>query len=209
MENTFRRAILGGFNRKDVTEYISRMAEDYSRRLEELEKGNENLRIQLADQAELTQQVEALRRDLENTAQELEEERTAKMQYQHQLEESISKIEKMGVFQQEAEEYSGVKEHIANIELEARRRADAMLAEAKNQSDALLLETERKVKELHRSAADEFQELYDQYQRLTGIFQTASTHVTEELRQMEVAVGQLPLAFDKARAKLEKLKEQV
>ena len=115
----------------------------------------------------------------------------------------------MAEFQREAEEYSGVKEHIADIELEARRRADDVLAEAKSQADALLVESEQKVKELRRSTAEELRELYDQYQRLTGAFQTAATHVTEELRRMDVAVGQLPLSFDKTRSKLEKLKEQL
>ena len=86
MESTFRRAFFGGFNRQDVTTYISRMAEEHSHRLEESEKENEKLRTQLAAQAELAQQLEALQQDFENTAQELEEEQTAKLQYQQKLE---------------------------------------------------------------------------------------------------------------------------
>ena len=209
MENTFRKAVFGGFNRQDVTEYISKMAREHSEHVAQLEKENEDLRTQLASKKELEQQLADLRRDYENAAQELQEEKTAKEQYQKKLSETVAQMDKLGQFQREAEEYSGVKEHIADIELEARRRADGMLADAKAQSAAMLAEAERTIKELRRATSEEFQELYAQYQRLTGAFQTSANHVTEELRRMDVAVGQLPLSFDKTRSKLEKLKEQV
>ena len=38
MENTFRSAIFGGFNRQDVMEYISRMASDHKESLEKFEQ---------------------------------------------------------------------------------------------------------------------------------------------------------------------------
>ena len=209
MENTFRTAVFGGFNRQDVTAYISRQAGEYRERLEALEKENGELRGQTADRAELAEQLEQLRQEQENLAQELQEERTAKEQYRARAEECAAQLEQLGHLRQEAEEYSGVKAHIADIELEARRRADGIMADAKAQSDALLSETDRKIRELRRDAAAELGDLYEAYQRLTAAFQTASTHVAEELRRMDVAVGQLPLAFDKVRSQLEKLKDQI
>ena len=209
MENTFRTAVFGGFNRQDVTAYISRQAGEYRERLEALEKENGDLRAQTADRAQLLEQMEQLHREQENLAQELQEEKTAKEQYRAQAEASAAQLEQLGHLRQEAEEYSGVKTHIADIELEARRRADGIMADAKAQSDALLAETDRKIRELRRDAARELGELYESYQQLTGAFQTASTHVAEELRRMDVAVGQLPLAFDKVRSQLEKLKDQI
>ena len=208
MENTFRRAVFGGFNRQDVTEYISRTAREYSERLEQLEQENMNLRTQLEQKADLEQAMERLRGEYENAAQQLAEERTAREQLRRELEVSSGQAIQLAQLRQEAAEYSGVKEHLADIELEARRRADATLAEAKAQSEALLAETERKIRENRQAAAQELGELYEQYQLLTGAFQTAATHVMGELRRMDVATGQLPLAFDKARVKLEKLKEQ-
>ena len=208
MENTFRTAVFGGFNRQDVTAYISRQAGEYRERLEALEKENGDLRAQTADRGQLLEQMEQLHREQENLAQELQEEKTAKEQYRAQAEASAAQLEQLGHLRQEAEEYSGVKTHIADIELEARRRADGIMADAKAQSDALL-ETDRKIRELRRDAARELGELYESYQQLTGAFQTASTHVAEELRRMDVAVGQLPLAFDKVRSQLEKLKDQI
>ena len=209
MENTFRTAVFGGFNRQDVTAYISRQAGEYRERLEALEKENGDLRAQTADRGQLLEQMEQLHREQENLAQELQEEKTAKEQYRAQAEASAAQLEQLGHLRQEAEEYSGVKTHIADIELEARRRADGIMADAKAQSDALLAETDRKIRELRRDAARELGELYESYQQLTGAFQTASTHVAEELRRMDVAVGQLPLAFDKVRSQLEKLKDQI
>ena len=209
MENTFRTAVFGGFNRQDVTAYISRQAGEYRERLEALEKENGDLRAQTADRAQLLEQMEQLHREQENLAQDLQEEKTAKEQYRAQAEASAAQLEQLGHLRQEAEEYSGVKTHIADIELEARRRADGIMADAKAQSDALLAETDRKIRELRRDAARELGELYESYQQLTGAFQTASTHVAEELRRMDVAVGQLPLAFDKVRSQLEKLKDQI
>ena len=209
MESTFRRAVFGGFNRQDVIDYISRMAREHRERLEQMEKDLQSLRAQLDRKIDLEREMEELRRNYENLAQELEEERTAKEQYCQQLAENVSKVEKMGQFQREAEEYSGVKEHIADIELEARRRADGMLAEAKAQSERMLAEAEHNVSELRSTAAGELQELYTQYQQLTSAFQAAGAHVSEELRRMDVAAGQLPLAFDKTRSKLEKLRERI
>ena len=80
MENTFRRAVFGGFNRQDVTEYISRTAREYSERLEQLEQENMNLRTQLEQKADLEQTMERLRGEYENAAQQLAEERTAREQ---------------------------------------------------------------------------------------------------------------------------------
>ncbi len=208
MENTFRKAVFGGFNRQDVTDYISRLAREHGERVERLEQENETLRSQLAAKAELERELEALRRDYENTAQELSEERAAKEQFRRGLEASEARAKKLEGLRQEAEAYSDVKEHIADIELEARRRADAVQAEAKAQSEALLADTERKIRGIRQESAEELQALYEQYQRLITAFQTAATHVTEELRRMNVAAGQLPLAFDKTRSKLEKLREQ-
>ena len=209
MENTFRRAAFGGFNRQDVTEYITRTAREHSERLEQLEQDNASLRTQLEGKVELERKMEELQRLCETTAQELAEEKTAKEQYRRRLEETAAQMKRMEQLRQEAEEYSGVKEHIADIELDARRRADAMLADARAQSQALLADAQRKVQALRRTTAGELGELYEQYQRLTGGFQAAANHVTEELRRMDVAAGQLPLAFDKARAKLEKLKDSL
>ena len=209
MENTFRTAVFGGFNRQDVTAYISRQAGEYRERLEALEKENGDLRAQTADRGQLLEQMEQLHQEQERLARDLQEEKTAKEQYRAQAEASAAQLEQLGHLRQEAEEYSGVKTHIADIELEARRRADGIMADAKAQSDALLAETDRKIRELRRDAARELGELYESYQQLTGAFQTASTHVAEELRRMDVAVGQLPLAFDKVRSQLEKLKDQI
>ena len=208
MENTFRRAVVGGFNRQDVTEYITRTAKEHHERIEQMERENEELRTQLSGKAELEETLETMRRSYEDIAQELAQTKAACEEYVRQLRENAVKIAKLDQFQRESEEYSGVKGHLAEIELEAHRRADEMLSDAKAQADIVTQEAEQKANETRRAAAQELQELYEQYQRLTGAFQTAAAHVTEELRRMDVAVGQLPLAFDKARSRLEKLKEQ-
>ena len=91
MENTFRRAFFGGFNRQDVTEYISKMARENSEQLERLEQENVNLRTQLEQKAALEQELERLRGEYENTAQELAEERTAQEQLRRELEENSAK----------------------------------------------------------------------------------------------------------------------
>ena len=208
MESSFRTAVFGGFNRQDVTEYISRTAREHSERLEQIEKENTDLRAQLERMRELEGELEALRRDYENAAQELAEEKAAREQDRRQLEESAARTEKLEQLRQEAEEYSDVKEHIAGIELEARRRADDLLDAARAQSNAMLEEAGKRIRELQSAASGELGELYEQYQRLTDSLQTAADHVSGELRRMDVAVGQLPLAFDKVRTKLEKLGEQ-
>ena len=105
MENTFRRAVFGGFNRQDVTEYISRTAREYSERLEQLEQENMNLRTQLEQKADLEQTMERLRGEYENAAQQLAEERTAREQLRRELEVSSGQAVQLAQLRQEAAEY--------------------------------------------------------------------------------------------------------
>mgnify|MGYP000116535510 FL=1 len=76
---------------------------------------------------------------------------------------------------------------VGAIECEARQRA---------------AELEERSAEKMRKATDLF---HQQYQTLMSTFETASVHMTAELRKMEVSLAQLPRTMDQTGAELNQL----
>ena len=77
VENTFRTAVVGGFNRQDVLDYLEKTAaenaqkqQELQRRLEEAEEDRRKLASQESDQEE---RVTILNRDRESLSQQLEQ----------------------------------------------------------------------------------------------------------------------------------------
>ena len=65
-----------------------------------------------------------------------------------------------------------------------------------------LAELEERSAEKMRKATDLF---HQQYQTLMSTFETASVHMTAELRKMEVSLAQLPRTMDQTGAELNQL----
>lgn len=215
MDNTFRSAVFGGFNRQDVTEYIGKMAQEHQERLTGLEQENARQETELRQAQEELKRLapmEAEAAQLREKCQQLTEELTAAKQegdrLRQQVEADAGRIGKMADLEREAAEYSGVKGHIADIELEARRRADAMLADAQHQAEKIIADARMQAQAVRQSLQEELRGLSKQYQAVAKDFSAASGHVSSELRKMDVMAGQLPLAFDHVQEALVKLEAQ-
>lgn len=189
--NTFKTVAFGGFDKQNVIQYIEHTARENAEIQNRLTEENDALREAMdAAEKELTEvrgQMEQLADQQERLLQELEKERSARLE----LEGLTGEVERLRVeneqLRPDADAYARFQNRLGAIECEARKRAADLEAET--------------VAQLHRTL-DLFQ---TQYQALMDTFETASAHVTGELRKVEVNLSHLPRAMDRPGAELREL----
>ena len=191
--NTFKSVAFGGFAKQDVIDYIERTARESAAAQEKLQQ--ENNELQAAAES-LRSQVEGLKARL--TVLEAEHERLAadlqkescRLQELEPLEAKCTQMSgELERLRPDAEAYAQFREKIGAIECEARKRAADL--EADTQSRLLrTVETFR-----------------TQYQALMSTFTATASHVTGELRKVEVNLTQLPRAMDQASVELKELEK--
>lgn len=152
MDNQFRSAAFGGFNRQDVMEYLERTAAEYAQSLRVLQDKlaqAEQERDELAGRLdELEGELESVTEQAAQSGQALEQERQARKRAQEQagalqsradaLEAERQRLqEQVETLRPDAEAYAAVKERAAGIELDAHRRAQGVLDEADGQAKQL------------------------------------------------------------------------
>ena len=173
----------GGFDKKDVIQYIEQGAEAQKA----LQAENDSLRQQVAaltaEGASLREQLEQLTAQHTALQDTLTQERAARLELEQlkPLQEEIDRL------RPDAEAYAQFREKIGAIECEARKRAGDL--------EAASLAQLRQTVSLFRT----------QYQSLMQTFESTASHVTGELRKVEVNLTQLPRAMDQAGAELDKL----
>ena len=173
----------GGFDKQDVIRYIEQTAAAQ----QTLQTENENLRNQVAD---LSAELSALRAQISSLSAErdqLQETLSQESASRQQLETLKPLEDEVARLRPDAEAYAQFRERIGAIECEARKRA-ADLEQAT-------------VSQLQKTV-DLFRE---QYQTLMSTFESTASHVTGELRKVEVNLTQLPRAMDQAGTELNEL----
>ncbi len=196
MENhTFKSVAFGGFDKQDVIQYIEQSAKEASAVQEKLQQENDSLRTEresLADKvAALEKQLEALTAERNSLAARLEQESAARQALEStkpELERLTAEVEKL---RPDAHAYAQFRARIGAIECEARERAANLEASTTAQLQRTV--------DLFRA----------QYQTLMSTFETTASHVTGELRKVEVNLSQLPRAMDQAGTELNELAAQL
>lgn len=188
----------GGFDKQDVIRYIEQTSGKAAAAQKELQAENDSLRSQAAA---LTGELEALRSQLEElTAQRdhlqaaLDQERAARqaLEVLKPLEEEVARLRtETEALRPDAQAYAQFRERIGAIECEARERAASLEASTTAQL--------RRTVDLFRA----------QYQTLMSTFESTASHVTGELRKVEVNLSQLPRAMDQAGTELNELAAQL
>ena len=158
--------------------------EDVARCIEKLSQETDAVRSErdaLQEQADrLTQEAETLREQVQALTAEAERLRP--------LEAETAQLKKeLETLRPDAEAHAMLRGQVGAIECEARQRA---------------AELEERSAEKMRKATDLFRQ---QYQTLMSTFETASVHMTAELRKMEVSLAQLPRTMDQTGAELNQL----
>ena len=175
MENyAFKSVAFGGFDKQDVIHYIEQTAKEAAAVQERLQKENEDLQTE----------ADSLRTQVRELQTRLETETALREQAQSELEQEAFKPEaerlaaELERLRPEAEAYAQFRDRVGDIECDAHKRA----AELEASTTARL----RRTVELFRA----------QYVTLMSSFESTTSHVTAELRKVEVNLSQLPRAMD-------------
>ena len=193
-----KNVAFGGFNKQDVVRYIEQAATEASVAQKALEEGNSALRDQIAALMEkadaLQAQMDEIRAEKEELSAALDQERALREELEalKPAAENAQQLQKeIDALRPDAQAYAQFREQLGTIECEARKRAgDLELATA-----AQL-----------RQTVDLFRQ---QYQILMSTFESTASHVTGELRKIEVSLSLLPRAMDQAGSELNTLAAQL
>lgn len=222
MDNHIFRSALSGFNRQDVMSYIEKTQKEASERalaletqINDLRSEAEQLRSRLesctGERDALSSQLTDLTARFEQTEQELhgaqEKNGLLRSEVDTACAEKEALREKLQGMEQEVAAAREEKESVAQLELEARKRADALLEETRGHADEILAEANAQAEEMIRAAYDRAEEIRAAMEtrvRTTGAeanelissVETITAHVAAELRKMDVAVAQLPISFN-------------
>ena len=184
-ENSFRTAVVGGFNRQDVLNYIESSARESKERVAALQKEAEEAKQageaarREADAAKGREDV--LKRDLERL-QKAEAEKSASLE------------DKAARWESGAKAYAELKDRTATIELEAHQRARAIESQA-----------EEKAKKVRTAAEQILYKVQAGYGRLRGDVDATITHASGEMDRVDRALEQVRAEFAEHDAALERL----
>ncbi len=221
MDNCIFRSALNGFNRQDVTAYIERTQKDASERV-----------------AELEEQIDAMRKSEDGVRRMLDDCQFESDELRRQLAEQTThhervKAEMEAQLQEMRKEIATAhkeKETVAQLELDARKRAEALLAERSAQAEEILAQARGQAQALLTAANERAEQIINEasqraeairaevenhvkrtntsVEELASSIETVVTHVSAELRKMDVAVAQLPINFNHLRDGLKEALEQ-
>lgn len=187
MSANFKTCLFGGFDRQDVIAFIEKTARENRERIEALE----------AENASLQQQNETMDSELQQLRAEYSEKKEKALQVP-ELSENLAESERKrqelekenSVLRVQAAEYLAMKDHIAEIEINAHRRTEEFRAAAVAQL--------REIMATQHTWCEQTRQQYI----------TLSQQFAEKLLQAQQTVATADLgAFDEMEARLQELDE--
>ncbi len=179
MDNHIFRSAISGFNRQDVMEYIEKTQKEAAENVQRLEEENEELRrnesalkwtldecvIAKADVTqkleEMTASCEEAKANWENQAKTAEMLRTDVKQRDESIRELTVENQKLnsrlGELENEIAVIRQEKEQIAQLELEARKRCEEILAAAQAQAESMVSDAGARADEMVKAAREDAQ----------------------------------------------------
>ena len=178
--SAIRSVAFGGFDKEDVARYIEQLSQETEKLREERDALQEKADCLEKEADELRTQVQELTKAREELSAEMA--RLAPLEKENaQLKEQVEAL------RPDAEAHVMLRGQVGAIECEARQRAAEL--------------EEHTAGQMHK-ALDLFRK---QHQILMSTFETASSHMTAELRKMEVTLAQLPRTMDQTGVELDRL----
>ena len=193
MDHPFRTAVFGGFQREDVLNYLAEQArqsqqqrEELERRLDEQKQETESavrqaealsgqLEQQRAECGQLREEREALTGQLEQANRDLSASRTQCSQAGRELEELRKERDelqaRLDALTPGAQAYEQLKDRTAGVELEAHRRAQVILDQAREEE-----------RQLRRQVEQWLQGVEREYDALRTQVESTASHAAQELR---------------------------
>lgn len=198
MDNQFRSAAFGGFNRQDVMDYLERAAKEHEQQMEELraqleraQQETAQLRDQLAQAQTQAQQARAELEQNNTDHRNAQEQSELLVQTQEELTRLRSQIARL---EPDAVAYAAIKERTAGIELEAHRRAQTIVDEAQTQ-----------VEQLRREQSQWLERVERDYYDLRAQVGTTVTQAASELERVRQGLDNISLCMNNQHSALDRL----
>lgn len=173
--NHFRTVSIGGFHKQDVLDYITAASREHQEKLAALTAQNTQLKKECEETAERLAAVEAERDRITAEAERLAAELTQRTQAVTAAEQELAALrsehastvarlaeleEKLPDAESGAAAYAQLKDRTATIEMEARRKAQQIVAEAEERSaqlhtrtDSWFIRVQHAYRQLHTDVA--------------------------------------------------------
>ena len=190
MDNRFRGSAFGGFNRKDVINYITTAAAEQNEKVELLNKQLADMTAQRDEAQQRANRAEQTlaamtgeRDDCRRQAQETAEQANRLPALEAELEQLRRRVAEL---EPDAAAYVAIKERAAGIELEAHQRAQSIVNQANAQADQVRQQTRQWVLGVRR-----------EYDELRGLVETTVSHAAGDLDRVRQSLGNISLCMDR------------
>lgn len=198
MDNRFRSAAFGGFNRQDVMDYLERSVKEHN---QALEQANNQLAQARGEADQLRQQLAQVGEEARQAKEELERV-TADQQFAREQSGLVEELRcenqqlrtQADRAQADAEAYAAIKERTASIELEAHRRAQSIVDEAQAQAE-----------QIRRELAQWLERVERDYYDLRAQVGTTVTQASSELERVRQGLDNISLCMQNQHSALERL----
>lgn len=200
--NRFRTVAFGGFHKQDVLNYITSSSKEYQDQIAGLKEKAESARREREELAEKAESAEAARQEraaecerLSAALEQAQRELTALKAEHEKASARLGELEeRLPGLEEDATAYAALKDRTATIELEAHRKAQETVEQAKAQAAKTRGELESWLRRVQSG-----------YQRLRTDVSATVTHLTGELERGKKSLEEAMPAFqqyDKTLAEL-------
>ncbi|MBQ3556906.1 MAG: hypothetical protein IJA11_03810 [Oscillospiraceae bacterium] len=190
MDNRFRGSAFGGFNRKDVINYITTAAAEQNEKVEQLNRQLSDMTAQRDEAQQRAVRAEQTlaamtgeRDDCRRQAQETAEKAGRLPGLEAEVERLRRRVSEL---EPDAAAYLAIKERAAGIELEAHQRAQGIVNEAKAEADKLQEQTRQWVLQVRR-----------EYDELRAVVESTVSHAAGDLDRVRQSLGNISLCMDR------------
>ncbi len=198
MDNQFRNAAFGGFNRRDVADYLAQTAWTHAEQMGQLRT---QLDEAVREQEELRAQLEAAREELSACQQELEQAQADRQTVREQA-DRLAELEqereqlcaRLAQLEPDAAAYATIKERTAGMELDAHRRAQAIVDQAKAEAQ-----------QQRRSVEQWLERLRSEYGEVCSQVESTMALATLELDRARVGLERVNQSLDGKKGALDGL----
>lgn len=231
MDNHIFRSAALGFNRQDVMEYIEKVQKDaktqiadLTAQLDKAQQESDAFRQELED---CTQERDQLRDELESLKERYKAEITVRDTVESESGQQKDRLQELEIENsllteqvRELESRMGdlrkEKERLTQLELDARRRSEELLAQTQVQADNVLAEAAARGSDIQAQAQAKSDAMLaearcqitasvEKCEDLLRSYEIVADHVSSELRKMDVAVAQLPVGLNQLSQRLREL----
>lgn len=182
MDNQFRNAVFGGFNRQDVIDYLEKTAQTHAEEIARLDAAEQ-------ERDELKRQVAALREELAQATAGCQTALNASQDQAQRLteleQENADLRDRLARAESDAADFAAIKERMASMEMDAHRRAQAIVDQARAEGQ-----------QQRRGVEQWLERLRGEYSDVCAQVSTTMANATLELDRIRVGLERVTQCVD-------------